>query len=62
MGILNRILGINLTNEDPLENSPFSASQNESYITPPPPTSEYMITEIGQFMQTETGSNLMITE
>lgn len=61
MGILNRVLGINLTNEDPIINSPFNESSSESYINPPPGSS-YMITETGLFMQTETGSNLMITE
>jgi hypothetical protein len=61
MGILNRVLGINLTNKDPLIESPFNESSNESYVVPPP-GSEYMITETGIFMQTETGNNLMITE
>lgn len=61
MGILNRNLGINLTNEDPLQNSPFSESASESYVNPPS-GSEYMITEIGEFMLTESGVNLMITE
>lgn len=61
MGILNRVLGINLTTEDPLLNSPFNESVNESYIVPPI-TTEYMITETGLFMLTETGTNLMITE
>jgi hypothetical protein len=61
MGILNRTLGINLTNEDPIINSPFNESSSESYIVPPP-GSFYMITETGLFMQTESGIDLMITE
>lgn len=61
MGILNRVLGINLTNNDPLIDSPFNEGSNESYIVPPP-GSEYMITETGLFMQTESGIDLMITE
>lgn len=61
MGILNRVLGINLTNEDPLQNNPFNESSAESFINPPF-GSEYMITENGIFMETEAGLNLMITE
>lgn len=61
MGILNRVLGINLTTEDPINNSPFSESSSESFIVPPP-GSFYMISETGLFMQTETGIDLMITE
>ena len=61
MGILNRVLGINLTNEDPLINSPFNESSSESYVVPSPGSS-YMITETGIFMQTEPGIDLMITE
>ena len=61
MGILNRTLGINLTNADPLINSPFNESEEESTIVPPP-TNFYMITEDNLFMRTEVGSNLMITE
>ena len=62
MGVLNRNLGMNLTNEDPLINSPFNESSSESDIVPPP-TNFYMITETGLFMQTEAaGINLMITE
>lgn len=61
MGILNRILGLNLTDEDPLQNSPFNSSAQESYIVPPI-GSDYMITETGEFMLTEDGINLMITE
>ena len=61
MGILNNALGINLTNEDPLINSPFSESQSEGNMVPPLP-SKFMITEDGKFMLTEDGLNLMITE
>lgn len=62
MGILNNILGINLTTQDPLIANPFNVSQSIGYVEPPTPGSEYMITETGAFMQTETGLNLMITE
>ena len=61
MGILNNALGINVTNREPLIDSPFSISfdQGESY---PPPGSEHMITETGIFMITETLLERMITE
>jgi hypothetical protein len=61
MGVLQNALGMNLTNHNPLIDSPFSNSydQGESF---PPPISEYMITEDGLFMLTEDGLNLMITE
>ena len=61
MGILNNALGINLTDENPIINSPFNESESYGYVVPPP-GSDYMITETGIFMQTEAGSNLMITE
>lgn len=61
MGILNNALGINLTTYDPLIDSPFNESASLGYVVPPP-GSDYMITETGIFMETETGSNLMITE
>jgi hypothetical protein len=61
MGALNTDLGFNLTDEDPLINSPFGESASISYITPPP-GSDYMITETGIFMQTQTANELMITE
>lgn len=61
MGTLNQRLGFNLTDDDPLQNSPFNLSESEGYIVPPP-IGFYMITEIGQFMQTETGNNLMVVE
>lgn len=61
MGILQNALGINLTNHDPLIDSPFNNSydQGESF---PPPGSDYMITETGIFMLDEDGIELMITE
>lgn len=61
MGILQNALGINLTNHDPLIDSPFSNSfdQGESF---PPPGSEFMITEAGLFMLDQDGVELMITE
>ena len=61
MGILQNALGINLTNHDPLIDSPFNNSYDsgESF---PPPTSDYMITETGIFMLDEDGIELMITE
>lgn len=61
MGILQNALGINLTNYDPVVNSPFnnSEAQGQSF---PPPGSEHMITETGIFMITESTLNLMITE
>ncbi len=61
MGILQNALGINLTNHDPLIDSPFnnSGDQGESF---PPPGSERMITETGIFMITESTLSFMITE
>jgi hypothetical protein len=61
MGTLNQALGMNLTEDQPLIDSPFNESASISYIVPPP-GSEYMITETGLFMQTESSLNLMITE
>ena len=61
MGILNQPLGMNLTDFDPLIDTPFNSSVTMSYVVPPP-TANYMITESGDFMQTESGNNLMITE
>lgn len=61
MGILQNKLGINLTDNQPLINSPFnnSADNGEPFI---PPTSEFMITETGIFMITESTLDFMITE
>ncbi len=61
MGILQNALGINLTNHDPLVDSPFnnSEAQGQSF---PPPGSEFMITETGIYMITETTLSRMITE
>lgn len=61
MGILNNNLGFNLTDENPIINSPFNESVELGYVNPPP-GSEYMITETGLYMLTEDGLNLMITE
>jgi hypothetical protein len=61
MGILQNALGINLTNHEPLIDSPYSNSydQGESF---PPPGTERMITETGILMITETTLAFMITE
>ena len=61
MGILQNKLGINVTNHDPLKYSPFSNSvdEGEPFI---PPTSDFMITETGIFMITESTLDFMITE
>lgn len=61
MGILQNKLGINLTNHEPLVFSPFSdsADNGEPFI---PPGSDFMITETGIFMITESTLALMITE
>jgi hypothetical protein len=61
MGILNNALGINLTNHQPLIDSPFGTSFDNGESFPPPGTYE-MITETGILMLTETGFNHMITE
>ncbi len=37
MGTLNNKLGFNLTNEDPLINSPFNISESFGVLSPPPP-------------------------
>ena len=61
MGILQNPLGINLTNHEPLIDSPFTGyeAQGQSF---PPPGSEYMITEAGIYMITETALERMLTE
>lgn len=61
MSVLQTPLGMNLTNHNPLIDSPFSSSydQGESF---PPPGSNRMITEDGKYMITETTLNFMITE
>ena len=61
MGVFQNPLGISLTNYMPITNSQFNNSdaQGQSF---PPPGSEFMITEDGNFMLTEVGANLMITE
>ena len=53
---------MNLTNEDPVNFSPFNESGSLSFAHTVP-TDSLMITETGgNFMQTESGANLMITE
>ncbi len=37
MGILNNALGINLTDNDPLNNSPFTVDNDNGFATPPGP-------------------------
>lgn len=61
MGILQNALGINLTDTNPLVDSPFNNSfdQGENF---PPPGSDVMITETGIFMITESTLSFMITE
>lgn len=61
MGILQNALGINLTDTNPLVDSPFNNSfdHGESF---PPPGSDVMITETGIFMITESTLSFMITE
>lgn len=61
MGILNNVLGINLTTNDPLINNPFNLSASQGEVVPPPP-GFFIITETGNFIQTETGNNLLVVE
>jgi hypothetical protein len=61
MGILQNILGISLTNHQPIQDSPFNDSLGEGQVNPPP-GSERMITETGIFMITEVTLDDMITE
>jgi len=61
MGILQNPLGINLTNHDPIKDSPFNDVFGEGEAHPPPGTSR-MITETGIFMITEVTLDHMITE
>jgi len=61
MGVLQNPLGINLTNHNPLKDSPFNSSFDEGE-TFPPPGSERMITETGIYMITESTLDYMITE
>lgn len=61
MGVLQNALGINLTDHNPLIDSPYNNSfdAGESF---PPPGADFMITETGLFMLDEDGIELMITE
>jgi hypothetical protein len=49
------------TVHNPLTDSPFMQQFDIGFPTPPP-SGDFMITEDGQFMLTETGGNLMILE
>lgn len=57
MGILQNSLGINLTDHNPLIDSPFSNSTDEGSGLPPLGQSD-LITEGGSFILTEGGSFL----
>lgn len=61
MSVFQNALGMNLTKNQPLIDSPFNSSydQGESF---PPPGSYRMITEDGIYMITETTLDFMITE
>jgi len=48
--------------ENPIVDSPYVAQFDIGISFPPPPFDAYMISETGEFMQTETGDNLMILE
>jgi hypothetical protein len=61
MGILQNVLGIAITNHNPIKDSPFYDSFGEGEPNPPP-GSERMITESGIFMITEVTLDHMITE
>ncbi len=61
MGILQNKLGINLTNHDPIVQSPFASDAGEGQSFPPP-SDEFMITETGLLMITEVTSAFMLTE
>ncbi len=61
MGMLQNPLGINLTNRDPVNDSPFSGSADEGDGGAPPGV-DRMITETGIYMLTETTSSFMDTE
>jgi hypothetical protein len=61
MGVLQNPLGINLTNNQPVKNTPFvNSSSNGGAL--PPPGSDVMITESGIIMITESSFDVMITE
>ena len=62
MGVLQNPLGMNLTDTVPVINSPFNNSEYGHLGYVPPPGSEFMITETGSFMITETTLDFMITE
>jgi hypothetical protein len=61
MGVLQNALGMNLTNHDPLIDSPYNngGGGDASF---PPPGSDRMITETGIYMITETTLAFMDTE
>ncbi len=62
MGILQNPLGINLTNHEPLIDSPYNVGSQSGVGSGPPPATFFMITETGLFMLTEDGLDLMILE
>jgi hypothetical protein len=61
MSAVQNRLGFNLTNHDPINDSPFGSSTDEGSGLPPPATFR-MITELGIYMITETTLDDMITE
>lgn len=61
MSIFNVPLAFNLTNNDPINTSPFIYGLPGGAGAFPPPGSDFMITEDGDFMLTEDGE-FMITE
>lgn len=61
MGVFNNALGMNFTQADTIDNSPFEISSSMGTGGTPPGES-YMITETSIFMLTEDGLNLMIVE
>ncbi len=61
MAIFSAPLGINLTNHQPLIDSPFTGPENGS-IPNIGPVGFVMITEAGVFMITEISLDFMVTE
>lgn len=62
MNIFNVPLGLNLTDNDLVNQSPFNMNGQYGLGVLPPPGSYFMITEDGDFMITEVSTDFMITE
>lgn len=49
MGVLNNALGMNLTNHDPLIDSPLTDSQSNGFVAPPPSGDFFLLLDGSNF-------------